>query len=76
MRYATSRGLRPSGPLSERAPADALAAHEREQHLGQARRLAVKAGVTVVKKEDVSHSLVSLKKKRLQRLEARASAAP
>jgi hypothetical protein len=44
---------------------------EREQHLRQARKLAVKAGVTVAKKEDVSHTLVSLKKKRLQRLEAR-----
>jgi hypothetical protein len=36
----------------------------------QARKLAVKAGVTVAKKEDVSHTLVYLKKKRLQRLEA------
>jgi hypothetical protein len=50
---------------------DALAAHERERHLRQARKLAVKVGVTVAKKEDVSHTLVSLKKKRLQRLEAR-----
>jgi hypothetical protein len=45
-------------------------AHGREQHLRRGRKLAVKAGVTVAKKEDVSHTLVSLKKKRLQRLEA------
>jgi hypothetical protein len=46
----------------------ALAARGREQHLRQARRLAVKAGVTVAKKEDVSHTLISLKKKWLQKL--------
>jgi hypothetical protein len=31
--------------------ADALAAHEREQHLSQARKLAVKAGITVMKRK-------------------------
>ena len=36
----------------------------------QARKLAVKAGVTVAKKEDVSHTLVVLKKKWLQSLGA------
>lgn len=40
---------------------DALAAREREQHLRQAKKLAVKAGVTVVEKDDVSHTLASPK---------------
>jgi hypothetical protein len=55
---------------------DALAAHEREQHLRQARRLAVKAGVTVVKKEDVSHTLTSLKKRWLQKRPGHAPLRP
>jgi CO dehydrogenase/acetyl-CoA synthase beta subunit len=50
---------------------DALAAHDRAQHLRQAKKLAVKAGVTVVEKNEVSHTLLSLKKRWLQKLEAR-----
>jgi hypothetical protein len=50
---------------------DALAARDREQHLRQAKKLAVKAGVTIVEKDEVSHTLVSFKKKWLQKLEAR-----
>ena len=50
---------------------DALAARDREQHLRQAKKLAVKAGVTVVEKDEVSHTLLSLKKRWLQKLEAR-----
>jgi hypothetical protein len=50
---------------------DALAARDREQHLRQAKKLAVKAGVTIVEKDEVSHTLGSLKKKWLQKLEAR-----
>jgi hypothetical protein len=51
---------------------DALAARDREQHLRQARKLAVKAGVTVVEKDEVSHTLLSIKKRWLQKLEARS----
>jgi hypothetical protein len=36
-----------------------------------AKKLAVKAGVTIVEKDEVSHTLVSFKKKWLQKLEAR-----
>jgi hypothetical protein len=50
---------------------DALAARDREQHLRQAKKLAVKAGVTVVEKDEVSHTLLSIKKRWLQKLEAR-----
>jgi hypothetical protein len=50
---------------------DALASRDQEQHLRQARKLAVKAGVTVVEKDEVSHTLLSIKKRWLQKLEAR-----
>jgi hypothetical protein len=38
---------------------DALAARDRKQHLRQAKKLAVKAGVTIVKKDEVSHTLLA-----------------
>jgi hypothetical protein len=41
---------------------DAPAARDREQHLRQAKKLAVKAGVTVVEKDEVSHTLLSHQK--------------
>ena len=53
-------------------PQYALAARDRAQHLRQAKKLAVKAGVTVVEKNEVSHTLLSLKKRWLQKLEANA----
>jgi hypothetical protein len=53
-----------------------LSARDRAQHLRQAKKLAVKAGVTVVEKNEVSHTLLSLKKRWLQELEARSNAVP
>jgi len=41
---------------------DALAARDREQHLRQAKKLAVKAGVTIVEKDEVSHTLLPSKR--------------
>jgi hypothetical protein len=38
---------------------DALAARDRKQHLRQAKKLAVKAGVTIVEKDEVSHTLLA-----------------
>jgi hypothetical protein len=59
MRSATSRGPRLSGPRVGENATDALAARDREQHLRQAKRLAVKAGVTIVEKDEVSHTLLA-----------------
>jgi integrase len=49
---------------------DALAARDREQNIRQAKTLAVRAGVTVVEKDDSHHTLLALRKKWLQKLEA------
>jgi hypothetical protein len=50
---------------------NALIARDRQQQVRQVKNLAVKAGVTVVEKDDARHTLLSLKKKWLQKLEAR-----
>jgi len=50
---------------------DALAARNRELNVRRAKNMAVKAGVTVLEKDDARHTLASLKKRWLQKLEAR-----
>lgn len=55
---------------------DALTARDRQQHVRQAKNLAVKTGITVVEKDDARHTLLSLRRNGCRSWRPAASVVP